>query len=396
MKRTPALLTVLFLFLSGLPTLLHAQTPPPVGEALPEIDIPKRVSPGWPHPGGEILAVSFSPDGKTALSVNSEGMIKFWDVDSGRTVWSINFDIKASSAAFFKDRKVALAKDWDQESTIVLLDIKKNREIETVSGHKGSIKTLSFSPNGESILSGGWDKEVMLWGGTYGDLSRIFKGHTHLRGMNPIGLMGDLFGDLFRFLGRHKYHVNAAVISPNSMLVAAGGSDGKVTLWEMKNQSVMKTMTAHKKGVTAVAFSSSSNRLLTGGTDTIKKKVPLSSVKVWNVLTGKRIAVLGNHPGEVTTVAFSPDGKTALSGDKKGTMKLWDLDLNREIRTFEGGEVLKGGFSPNGKQFITGGEEQVKLWDPSTGSEVGSSPFLGKGESKEEAPKKTLQRRRKR
>ncbi len=371
LKKSISFIPSLILFLLiGLPIGLYAQMPQ------------KSKGQDWPHPGGSILAISFSADGKTALSVNSEGLVKFWEIESGKMVWSINFDLKASAAAFFQDKKVALAKDWDQESTILLFDIKRNKEIETVSGHRGSIKTLTFSSNGESVLSGGWDKEVMLWGTTYGDLSRIFKGHTHLRGWNPIGLFGDLFGDLFRVLGGGKYRVNSAVLSSDDTHVAAGGSDGKVTIWMVSDQKIVKTMSIHGKEVSAIAFSPDGQSILTSGIDAMKKRAPISSVQLWDVLTGKQIVVLAKkYAGEVTTVAFSPDGKSALFADRKGIMKLWDIETNKAIRTFEGdSEIRKELFSSDGKLVLTGGDGKIKLWDTTTGTEVGPSPFSGKSQ----------------
>src|SRR5208282_5306230 len=64
----------------------------------------------------------------------------------------------------------------------------------------------------------------------------------------------------------------------------------------------------------------------------------------------EKVLQLG-HSGTVRSVAFSPDGKTALSGSGDHTARLWDLATGREIRKFEGhsGEVSSVAFSPDGK-----------------------------------------------
>ncbi len=347
-------------------------------QALPP---PKPIGQDWPHPGGEVLAVSSSSDGKIALSINSEGLIKFWNMDSGRMVRSIDFDSKIVSAAFFEDKKVALAGHWDEGNTIVLLDIVRDEEIETTPGHKGGIKTIAFSPNGETILSGGWDKEVMLWGTKHGDLVRIFKGHTHSRGWNIIGFFGDIFGDLSRWFQGwfmvHSHQVNAVAFSPDRAFVAAGSADGKITIWDVNTGNIVRTMTSHKKGTLAVAFSPNGRFILTGGLDSVKPS-NLFHIKLWDVASGKQMAILGEHQEEVTSLSFSPDGKAALSADRQGRLKLWDITAKKEIRMFEGSqvEIRSTAFSSDGNRVLAGGSGKLTLWDPSTGYEVG--PFVPK------------------
>ncbi len=131
-------------------------------------------------------------------------------------------------------------------------------------------------------------------------------------------------------------------------------------------------MTAHKKGVLAIAFSPEGRFILTGGLD--KGKPPfVFPIKLWEVASGKQIAMLGDHSGEVTTATFSPDGTMAFSGDRQGSLKLWDLTTKKEIRSFSGeqGEIRTGGFSSKGDLLLTGGGGKLKLWDPATGNEVG-------------------------
>jgi len=47
-------------------------------------------------------------------------------------------------------------------------------------------------------------------------------------------------------------------------------------------------------------------------------------LKVWDTATGRQILTLRGHSGEVTSVAFSPDGKRIVSGSRDSTLKVWD------------------------------------------------------------------------
>ena len=82
------------------------------------------------------------------------------------------------------------------------------------------------------------------------------------------------------------------------------------------------------------------------------------------------------HSDRVTSIAFSPDGKTFVSGSADNTLKLWDVSTGKEIRTFRGhsGDVTSVAFSPDGKIIISGSgglfDNTLKLWDVSTGKEI--------------------------
>ena len=93
--------------------------------------------------------------------------------------------------------------------------------------------------------------------------------------------------------------------------------------------------------------------------------------------TGQKVEVypqLG-HAGGVVSVAFSPDGKQALSGSNDSTLKLWDIKTGKEIRTFFGHSrgVNSVAFSPDGKQALSGSDDgTLKLWDIETVEEIAS------------------------
>ncbi|MFN0173794.1 MAG: caspase family protein, partial [Saprospiraceae bacterium] len=108
--------------------------------------------------------------------------------------------------------------------------------------------------------------------------------------------------------------------------------------------------------VMSVAFSPDGKTVLTGSLD--------YTAKLWD-LNGREIQSFSGHAEEVESVAFSPDGKTVLTGSWDNTAKLWDLN-GREIQSFSGHaeHVLSVAFSPDGKTVLTGHLiDTAKLWD---------------------------------
>ncbi|MCY3019106.1 MAG: hypothetical protein NTW87_08775 [Planctomycetota bacterium] len=79
-------------------------------------------------------------------------------------------------------------------------------------------------------------------------------------------------------------------------------------------------------------------------------------MKLWDVATGRELRTFSGHTDGVFSVAFSPDGKLALSGSWDKTLKLWEVATGRELRTFSGhdGQVMSVAFSPDGKAALSG------------------------------------------
>ncbi len=92
-------------------------------------------------------------------------------------------------------------------------------------------------------------------------------------------------------------------------------------------------------------------------------------VKVWNVSTGRKVAILSGHTDELNgdaALAFSPDGRLPASGSNDRTIKLWDTATWRELDTIRGigTEVNTLAFSPDGHTLVSGGANQtITLWD---------------------------------
>jgi len=105
-----------------------------------------------------------------------------------------------------------------------------------------------------------------------------------------------------------------------------------------------------------VAFSPDSKILATGGKD--------GTVRLWNPTTGQQIGQpLRGHHGRVNSVAFSRDG-TLASGGQDGTVRLWDTTAHRSlaIRSCHS-PVFSVAFSHNSKTFACGIAFQVLLWN---------------------------------
>jgi len=131
----------------------------------------------------------------------------------------------------------------------------------------------------------------------------------------------------------------------------------------LKSQAVAGDETAPAPGaVRCVAFRSDGKLLATGGDDTV--------VKLWDLRTGKIVHYLIGHNGAVRAVAFSPDGKTLASRSTDGTVMVWNTENGELARTFPvaspRASVLV--FRPDGKQLAVDGQDfSIVLLEVATG-----------------------------
>jgi WD40 repeat protein len=122
------------------------------------------------------------------------------------------------------------------------------------------------------------------------------------------------------------------------------------------------TLSGHQGSVSAVAFSPDGKTVLSGSYD--------NTLKLWDTTSGKLLNTLRGHQDSVSAVAFSPDGKTVLSGSWDKTLKLWDTNSGKLLHTLSGhqGYVSAVAFSPDGKTVLSGsGDKMLKLWDTTSG-----------------------------
>lgn len=120
----------------------------------------------------------------------------------------------------------------------------------------------------------------------------------------------------------------------------------------------------HASRVTSVAFSPDGRFALTGSWD--------NSARLWEVETGKEIRMFQGHSSWISSVAFSPNERFILTGSYDKTARLWDVMTGSEVQRFEGhsASVLSVAFSPDGKTILTGGDLTARLWDVATGREL--------------------------
>ena len=147
-------------------------------------------------------------------------------------------------------------------------------------------------------------------------------------------------------------------LSFDHQLLAIGYRGGNIDLLSREKGRMIRVK-AHRGNVTAIAFSPDSKLLASGGGDCL--------VKLWDTTHGKLIAVLAAHKMTVTTLAFHKTGRMLASGSHDKSICLWSIADSSLIccKTGHTASVISMTFAPNGEQLASGAASgNLRIWEP--------------------------------
>lgn len=254
-------------------------------------------------------------------------------------------------AAFSTDGTLyaALAED----GTLGVWDVTGKPAQTVFTRHLPGASSIAFFPEGKSVATAGDGNTVRVWA---------------LEGDDPPAI---LVGPR----GSESVTVGTVSVSPDGMRLAAGGTDGSLTLWNLSSQRIVRTLTiASDDAVEAMAFSP-------GTGSTIATRTSAGAVDLWEVATGKLLRKLPVVEPAAGGLRFSPDGDTLLvyrpgSSYGAGHTDFWDVKTGAKVRSLEGHDFalpasVCAAFSPAGDLLATGGHDhEVRLTNVRTGKEV--------------------------
>ncbi len=140
---------------------------------------------------------------------------------------------------------------------------------------------------------------------------------------------------VWRLPGRHRAEVLALALSPDGILIASGGAGGEVRLWNWRERTLRSSFEAGdgqaQPQIRSLAFSPAGDHLAAGGSDGTVRRWSLDGEKLGKPFVG--------HNGPVDALSFNPDGESLVSGGTDATLRLWDLEGNQIVhpmRSFAG------------------------------------------------------------
>lgn len=285
----------------------------------------------------EINGLCFSPDGKQLFSTSRDGTTRAWDVQNGKEEFVLKGHENGMYAvAFSPDGKIIATSDLEG---VALWDAKTRQKTRTLD-HIVTNPCLSFSPDGRTLVTGGYDNALRLWDVQTGKAQQVLQGQ--------LGIFS-----LCYLAGGRK--------------LLSGGWDGTVTLWDLGLGMENVTIDANGSGVNFVRFSPDGQRVVTGGSDL--------SVRVFHGVTGENLFTASRMTPGFQAGSFSPDNRWIAAAGSEGLVLLYDTWKEPEpiILGEPGIRLVALDFRRDGRQLLSVlVDGKVTLWDTATRRMVSS------------------------
>ena len=310
-----------------------------------------------------VYGVAFSPDGQILASGSADKTIGLWSATAEKQT-GLKISNSGSVDKTINPWKAArTTSQWTSSDG----NVSNTKHLKTLVGHRYTVHSVAFGPDGKTLASGSEDNTIILWDTATGEHIK-----TLARSTGPfVGPTDPLTG--------HTDTIYSVAFSPDGKTLASSSEDETIILWDTTTGEHIKTLarstgpfvgptdplTGHTDTVYSVAFSPDGKTLASGSAD--------NTIILWDTATGQYKQTLTGHKRAVYSVAFSPDGKTLASGSWDKTIILWDTTTWKYIHTLAGHEkvVYSVAFSPDGQILASGSADKaIILWDTATGKHI--------------------------
>ena len=360
--------------------------------------------------GAGVTSIAFRPDGKTLASLNGGGpataghkggdmALRLWNVRTRRQIAvALNHNAGIESVALSPSGTL-LASGY-QDGAVGLWDMETRKRLATLRDSKAAVQSVAFSPDGRFLASGARDS-ARLWDVRKRNQISVFKTRHTIVGSvafspdgrilasvdegcirlwdtqrkRAIGLLGQEpprrgtgFWDTIysKWILRedpidwqpHVSTIQSIAFSPDGTLLASGGIDNTLRLWNLqKRQEIFTHKQARSGNLLAVAFSPDGKTLASAGAH--------KEVHLWSVAEHKLIGTL-NTGAWIRALAFSPEGRFLATGADDSKIRVWGVQTWTEVTTLDGsaGRVKSLAFSHDGKKLVAGDSGgTIRVWD---------------------------------
>ncbi|MBE9066057.1 AAA family ATPase [Leptolyngbya cf. ectocarpi LEGE 11479] len=363
-----------------------------------------------------VSTVVWHPDGQQLMSGSEDSTVKVWDWATSTCVKTLTHETGIDPIALSADEKM-LASGSPVANSIYLWDVEHSDCVSRLEGHGSGLRSLTFTPDNQTLISASIDKTIRLWNLETGDCLRILTGHqaaiwsvvvsdnqqiVSASEDQTVRIWDMASGQCLRTLHGFAARVWDVALDSQSSVLASCDNQA-VKLWDMTSGQCLKTFRGYPQVNWTVSFSPTGYTLASGGQDQMVRIWDVESstciqslsghdsyvhtlchhptepvlacgagniIYLWNLETGQQMCVLEGHQGQVWKVVLSRDGQRLASTCFDQTVKVWDWRTGHCLLTLQGHSswVFGADFSPDGQWLATSSiDKTIRVWDISTG-----------------------------
>ncbi|HZN90283.1 MAG TPA: hypothetical protein VFB44_14990 [Thermoleophilaceae bacterium] len=353
----------------------------------------RRVFP--PAPSRSVItSISMTPDGETLVTGASNGQVRIWDVQSGKTragpfagpEKDVISDIEIS-----RDRNRFLVTSAGTTHIRALGDGNLVGSV-TSPDPKAVVEDADFSADGNMVVVAYRSGLVRRWRGSGEARDRVrnlttVKSEITSVAVAPDGRQAIVTGAKGAYLLRpvrpgvtarpllSGAPIATTAFSQDGRLAVLAARSGAVFLWDGRLDGEPRRLKGHRQAVNLAVFSPRGDLLVTGSMD--------QTARVWDTRTGELLTVLGGHTGGVRGVAFAQNGRRVATSSIDGTARVWVPSSGRSVLVLRGhaGPVKRVFFGEGGLlATMSRTEGKARVWEVDPARDAGRSSDHPAGE----------------
>lgn len=241
------------------------------------------------------------------------------------------------------------------------------RHLRCLQGHVMGV--WAMVPCGDTLVSGGCDRDVRVWDLTTGMAVHMLRGHTStVRCLKMSGTSLAISGsrdttlrvwDVKKGVCKHVlvgHQASVRCLAIHGDVCVSGSYDTTARVWSISEGRCLRTLQGHFSQIYAIAFDG--RRVATGSLDT--------SVRVWDPRDGRCLAQLQGHTSLVGQLQLR--GDTLVTGGSDGSVRVWSLKSMSAVHRLAAHDNSVTSLQFDESRIVSGGSDgRVKVWDLRTG-----------------------------
>ncbi len=348
-----------------------------------------------PGSGSQMNSVAFHPEGQLIAVGCWDTTVKIWDTYNRKKLKILKGHATSVQACIYISTAHIVSASMDGE--VRIWSTRSGITVGVINGHSSPITSICTTPSGHHLITASNDKLVKVWSGTMGTpINNLGRGTNHGIGyclsfdrVKQLVTVGYQDGFVSKFNIQtgaqpfsQKIH-QAAVISLHVIdeIHITSSQDRTIKIWTPSSLPYHMLLDAHRAPITAATWC---NHMFASASDDMTIQLWPSDIKKYEKLLRKKLnhpttiqplhTLTDGHTGQISSIAFSSDGMTMVTGSNDKSFIVWDLMSKKILKNIPNAHndwINTCGFmNTKPELFITGSNDfNLKIWNTSDWSQ---------------------------